>query len=235
MGGIGLIDSDDDVRAPGFGGLCDGGADVAEAGVGDVCSQACACFYDNVVAERDELLDGLGGGGDEPLVGLCLDRGIDMVVSLLAILKAGAAYLPLDPDYPPERLAFMCADASLQLVLTSAARASAVPGGPATRHFINAERLAQMKPGGILVNIARGDVVDEAALVETLQQGRIGGAGLDVYEHEPRIHPALLQMENVTLLPHLGTAALEVRTAMGLMAVDNLIAHAEGRPLPNPV
>ncbi len=111
----------------------------------------------------------------------------------------------------------------------------AVPGGPATRHFINAERLAQMKPGGILVNIARGDVVDEAALVETLQQGRIGGAGLDVYEHEPRIHPALLQMENVTLLPHLGTAALEVRTAMGLMAVDNLIAHAEGRPLPNPV
>ncbi|MEY3959583.1 MAG: hypothetical protein RIR14_236 [Pseudomonadota bacterium] len=111
----------------------------------------------------------------------------------------------------------------------------AVPGGPATRHFINAERLAQMKPGGILVNIARGDVVDEAALVETLQQGRIGGAGLDVYEHEPRIHPALLRMENVTLLPHLGTAALEVRTAMGLMAVDNLIAHAEGRPLPNPV
>lgn len=111
----------------------------------------------------------------------------------------------------------------------------AVPGGPSTRHLINAERLAQMKPGGILVNIARGDVVDEAALVETLQQGRIGGAGLDVYEHEPRIHPALLRMENVTLLPHLGTAALEVRTAMGLMAVDNLIAHAEGRPLPNPV
>ena len=111
----------------------------------------------------------------------------------------------------------------------------AVPGGPTTRHLINAERLAQMKPGGILVNIARGDVVDEAALVETLQQGRIGGAGLDVYEHEPRIHPALLRMENVTLLPHLGTAALEVRTAMGLMAVDNLIAHAEGRPLPNPV
>ena len=111
----------------------------------------------------------------------------------------------------------------------------AVPGGPTTRHLINAERLAQMKPGGILVNIARGDVVDEAALVETLQQGRIGGAGLDVYEHEPRIHPALLQMENITLLPHLGTAALEVRTAMGLMAVDNLIAHAEGRPLPNPV
>ena len=111
----------------------------------------------------------------------------------------------------------------------------AVPGGPATRHLINAERLGQMKPGAILVNIARGDVVEETALVHALQHGRIGGAGLDVYEHEPRIAPALLEMENVTLLPHLGTAALEVRTAMGLMAVDNLIAHVEGRPLPNPV
>lgn len=111
----------------------------------------------------------------------------------------------------------------------------AVPGGPATRHLINAERLAQMKPGGILINIARGDVLDEAALAQALQQGQIGGAGLDVYEQEPQIHPALLTMENVTLLPHLGTAALEVRTAMGMMAVANLLAFAEGRPLPNPV
>lgn len=111
----------------------------------------------------------------------------------------------------------------------------AVPGSPSTRHLINAERLAAMKPGAILVNISRGDVVDEAALAQALQHGRIGGAGLDVYEREPQVHPALLSMENVTLLPHLGTAALEVRSAMGLMAVDNLIAHAEGRPLPNQV
>jgi gluconate 2-dehydrogenase len=111
----------------------------------------------------------------------------------------------------------------------------AVPGGPATRHLINAERLAQMKPGGLFINIARGDVVDEAALAQALQSGQIGGAGLDVYEQEPRIHPALLTMENVTLLPHLGTATLEVRTAMGMMAVDNLLAFADGRPLPNPV
>lgn len=111
----------------------------------------------------------------------------------------------------------------------------AVPGGPATRHLINAERLAQMKPGGLFINIARGDVVDEAALAQALQSGQIGGAGLDVYEQEPQIHPALLTMENVTLLPHLGTATLEVRTAMGMMAVDNLLAFADGRPLPNPV
>jgi lactate dehydrogenase-like 2-hydroxyacid dehydrogenase len=77
--------------------------------------------------------------------------------------------------------------------------------------------------------------VHEEALVEALRAGQIAGAGLDVYEYEPKVTPALLEMENVTLLPHVGTAALEVRTAMGLMAVDNLIAFAEGRALPNPV
>lgn len=111
----------------------------------------------------------------------------------------------------------------------------AVPGGPATHHLINAETLRHMAPGGIFINISRGDVVDEAALVAALKAGQIAGAGLDVYEFEPQVHPGLLDLENVTLLPHLGTAALEVREAMGLMALDNLIAFAEGRPLPNPV
>jgi lactate dehydrogenase-like 2-hydroxyacid dehydrogenase len=111
----------------------------------------------------------------------------------------------------------------------------AVPGGATTRHLINADSLRHMKPGGYFINISRGDVVDEAALVAALQAGQIAGAGLDVYEFEPKIHPTLLTMENVTLLPHLGTAALEVRTAMGLMALDNLIAFADTRPLPNPV
>lgn len=111
----------------------------------------------------------------------------------------------------------------------------AVPGGAETRHMIGADALAAMKPTGIFVNIARGDVVEEAALIDALQAGRIAGAGLDVYEFEPAVPDALRRMENVTLLPHLGTACLEVRQAMGLMAVDNLIAHAEGRPLPNPV
>lgn len=111
----------------------------------------------------------------------------------------------------------------------------AVPGGPATHHLINAEALAAMRPHAIFVNIARGDVVDEAALIAALQEGRIAGAGLDVYEFEPKVPQALMAMENVTLLPHLGTAALEVRTNMGMMAVDNLIAFAEGRALPNAV
>ncbi len=109
----------------------------------------------------------------------------------------------------------------------------AVPGGKATHHMMNASTLAHMKKSGIFVNISRGDVVDEAALVDALSQGRIAGAGLDVYEFEPQVPAALLTMQNVTLLPHLGTACLEVREGMGLMAVANLIAFADGKTLPN--
>ena len=111
----------------------------------------------------------------------------------------------------------------------------AVPGGAATHHLINAAAFAQMQPHALFINISRGDVVDEQALIATLQQGGIAGAGLDVYEFEPNVPAALIAMENVTLIPHLGTAALEVREAMGMMAIDNLIAHFEGRPLPNAV
>jgi lactate dehydrogenase-like 2-hydroxyacid dehydrogenase len=111
----------------------------------------------------------------------------------------------------------------------------AVPGGAATHHLIGADAFAAMQPTGIFVNIARGDVVDEAALVAALQDGRIAGAGLDVYEFEPKVPAALIARENVTLLPHLGTAALEVREAMGMLAVENLVAVLEGRAPPNPV
>ena len=111
----------------------------------------------------------------------------------------------------------------------------AVPGSAETRHLINAQALAQMQPHALLINISRGDVVEQSALVTALQSRQIAGAGLDVYEFEPKVSPALIAMENVTLLPHLGTAALEVREAMGMMAVDNLFAHLDGRPLPNAI
>jgi lactate dehydrogenase-like 2-hydroxyacid dehydrogenase len=109
----------------------------------------------------------------------------------------------------------------------------AVPGGKATYHLINANALKMMYKTGIFVNISRGDVVDEAALIDALQSGQIAGAGLDVYEFEPKVPAALMGMENVTLLPHLGTACLEVREAMGMMAVANLIAHLDGKVPPN--
>lgn len=111
----------------------------------------------------------------------------------------------------------------------------AVPGGPSTHHLIGDEALSLMAPHAILVNISRGDVVDETALISALQRGQIAGAGLDVYEFEPTVPAELMSMENVTLLPHLGTAAQEVRENMGMMALDNLIAFAAGRPLPNAV
>jgi lactate dehydrogenase-like 2-hydroxyacid dehydrogenase len=109
----------------------------------------------------------------------------------------------------------------------------AVPGGKATHHLINANTLGMMKKSGIFVNISRGDVVDESALIDSLKRGQIAGAGLDVYEFEPKVPAAFTGMENVTLLPHLGTACLEVRENMGMMAVANLIAWAEGKTPPN--
>jgi hydroxypyruvate reductase len=112
---------------------------------------------------------------------------------------------------------------------------TAVPGGGETRHIINATVLAAMQNHAHLINIARGDVVDEAALIQALTDKAIGGAGLDVYEQEPHVPESLRQLDNVTLLPHLGTAALEVREEMGLMAVDNLKAFFAGAPIPNAV
>lgn len=111
----------------------------------------------------------------------------------------------------------------------------AVPAGADTHHLINVDVLQAMNPAGHLINIARGDVVDEAALITALESGQIAGAGLDVYEFEPTVPAALMALQNVVLLPHLGTAALEVRTAMGLMAVGNLLAFNAGLPLHNPV
>lgn len=111
----------------------------------------------------------------------------------------------------------------------------AVPGGAETKHLLNAEVFKAMQPHAHFVNIARGDCVDEDALIAALQTGEIAGVGLDVYENEPAVPDSLIAMDNVTLLPHLGTAALEVRTAMGLMAVENLRAFFADEDLPNPV
>ena len=99
-----------------------------------------------------------------------------------------------------------------------------IPGGEETRHLVDKTVLDALGPTGILINVARGSVVDEAALVEALQSGTILSAGLDVFENEPTVHPGLLDLENVVLLPHVGSASVPTRDAMGRLVVDNLVA-----------
>src|SRR5438309_4922788 len=137
-----------------------------------------------------------------------------------------------DP-YPPPRdvVADLAAEpkATVEDVLREADFVSLhAPATPETRHLMNAERLALMRPTAFLINTARGDIVDEAALVAALERGQIAGAALDVYEQEPHVTPALLTMENVVLLPHLGSATQETRVAMGMRALDNLAAFFAG-------
>lgn len=106
------------------------------------------------------------------------------------------------------------------------------PYGPNTHHLIGAEQLSAMKSSTYLVNTARGPIVDEAALAAALREGVIAGAGLDVFEKEPQVHPELLELENVALVPHLGSATVETRTAMAMLAADNVLAVlSDERPL----
>jgi lactate dehydrogenase-like 2-hydroxyacid dehydrogenase len=140
-----------------------------------------------------------------------------------------------DPYPPtPEQAAALGAEAreTLEQVLEESDFVSLhCPASPETRHLMNRERLARMRRSAFLVNTARGDIVDEAALVEALADGTIAGAGLDVYEREPEISRELLAMENVVLFPHLGSATHETRIAMGRRAVENLRLFFSGAPL----
>ncbi len=109
------------------------------------------------------------------------------------------------------------------------------PGGAATRHLVDAKVIAALGPEGMLINIARGSVVDEAALVAALVSGKLGGAGLDVYEDEPRVPEALVTLDNVVLLPHIASATHATRAQMGQLMIDNLKAHFAGEKLITPV
>jgi glyoxylate reductase len=99
---------------------------------------------------------------------------------------------------------------------------------PETRHLFGAEQFAKMKPTAVIVNTSRGPVIDEAALARALREGQIFAAGLDVFEKEPEVHPDLLELENVVVMPHLGSATVATRDAMGMLAAENLIAALEG-------
>jgi glyoxylate reductase len=104
------------------------------------------------------------------------------------------------------------------------------PLTPDTRHLINSTALKQMRSDAYLVNTARGPIIDEAALVKALRDRRIAGAALDVFENEPDVHPGLLELDNVVLLPHLGSATIETRTAMAILAAENALAVLRGEP-----
>ena len=108
-----------------------------------------------------------------------------------------------------------------------------VPMTPDTIHMIGERELRMMQPHAILINTARGPIVDEEALVQALKNQWIWGAGLDVYEEEPKVHPELIPLPNAVLCPHIGSATTSTRTRMGLMAADNIIAYFEGRRPPN--
>jgi glyoxylate reductase len=122
-----------------------------------------------------------------------------------------------------------------ELLATADVLSLHAPLTPETRHLIGARELALMKPTATLVNTSRGAVVDEAALVEALKEGVIASAGLDVFEHEPEVHPGLLELENAVLVPHLGSATVETRAAMAELAARNAIAVAADVPPPTPV
>ena len=109
------------------------------------------------------------------------------------------------------------------------------PYSPETHHLIDADALATMRNDAFLVNTARGPVVDEAALAAALRDGVIAGAGLDVFENEPAVHPDLLGLDNVVLIPHLGSATIETRTAMAMLAAANTLAVLRGDPAPTPI
>ncbi len=136
---------------------------------------------------------------------------------------------PADPDPPAVLLELD------ELLATSVVVSLHAPLSDDTRHLLDRRRLGRMRRDAYLVNTARGALVDEVALVEALEAGRLAGAALDVFEHEPEVHPGLLARDDVVLLPHLGSATVETRAAMAELAARNLAAVLDGRTPPTPV
>ncbi len=134
------------------------------------------------------------------------------------------------PDAPYEYVADLAEMARQSDYLMVACK-----GGPETRHLVSAAVIDALGPEGTLINVARGTVVDEPALIEALKEGRLGHAALDVFENEPNVAPALLALPNVIVQPHHGSATVETRTAMGQLMIDNISAHFAGKPPLTPV
>jgi lactate dehydrogenase-like 2-hydroxyacid dehydrogenase len=157
-------------------------------------------------------------------IGLAIAKrleGFDAVISYTARTKRD---VPYTYHANIEQLAADCD----VLVIAAAATAE-------TRHIVNAQVLKALGPNGVLVNVARGSLVDEKALIEALEKGAIGGAGLDVFEDEPRVPEALFGFDSVVLAPHIGSGTHQTRNAMAELVLANLDAHFAGKPIPTPV
>lgn len=200
------------------------------------------------VVEGDALVRSGAWGGWGPLQ--LLGAGLSgATLGLVGLGRIGRAVVPRARAFgmrvlywnrtrltPPEEAALGVEYAPLPEVLGRSRFVSLhVASTPETRHLIDAAALDLIGKDGYLVNTARGDVVDEEALVRALEGGRIAGAALDVFEREPALAPGLAQCANAVLTPHLGSATVEARRAMGHLAVDNLLAVLEGRPPEHPV
>jgi lactate dehydrogenase-like 2-hydroxyacid dehydrogenase len=174
----------------------------------------------------------LSRSADNRKVGILgLGRIGQAIADKLAVFNAEVVYHSRSPkDVPLEYyadLTAMARDVDVLICIT--------PGGPATHHIVNRNVLDALGPDGTLINVSRGSVVDETALIAALQDGRLGWAGLDVFDAEPHVPAALIKMDNVVLLPHVGSATHETRAAMGKLVVDNLIAHLDTGWLLTPI
>ncbi len=176
----------------------------------------------------------LGTGLQDKTLGVIGYGRIGRAVARRALASGmKVAYTDVEPHLDPDPAAeFLELD---DLLSTSHVVSLHAPLNETTRHLLDEARMLLMPPGAILVNTARGPLVDEEALVRVLEAGHLGGAGLDVYEHEPRVHRSLLDRPDVVLLPHVGSATVETRAAMAELAARNVVAVLEGREPPTPV
>ena len=170
-----------------------------------------------------KVLGLIGGGGRIGRAVARRARGFGMKLIYSSPRRKPEAEQELDMNYVP--LDQLLAEADFVSVHT--------PLTPETRHQIGARELSLMKPTAFIINTARGPIIDESALAAALVEGRIAGAGLDVFEHEPQVDPRLTKLTNVVLTPHLGSAARELREVMANVVVDNIMAVLEGRQPPN--
>jgi lactate dehydrogenase-like 2-hydroxyacid dehydrogenase len=175
--------------------------------------------HTQTLRERTVGIVGLGR------IGKAIARRLD--ASVVKVVYHGRNKQPDAPYRYYPNLVDMARDVDVLLVIT--------PGGAGTKHLINAQVLEALGPQGILINVARGSVVDEKALIEALLKKKIYSAGLDVFENEPHVPRELIEMEQAVLLPHVGSASVHTRRAMDQLVVDNLLAWAEGRPPLTPV